>query len=130
MKKFNIFLAIFLAYFAMQTSFVIAKAIPVRNLVAEQEVATLKNIRNILIKTQEKISSCVKDGNPNKLCFCKYKRNYVYLNRLTQDMFEQYPAWEKDHELRYEDGDKSRSIMPAELKRQLDFKLRCVYTRF
>ncbi|MCJ8323246.1 MAG: hypothetical protein HRU29_04135 [Rhizobiales bacterium] len=108
----------------------IAKTGIYRKLERQEEISVISNIRNILLNTQEKVTACLKNGSNNATCYCRFKKNYVYLDRLTKKMFETYPDWEFDKELRYVEQDKLKFISPNELVRQIDFKFRCAYTKF
>lgn len=109
----------------------LAEAKRPRKLTNESQVAIVKNIRTILFATHQKIDQCLRKSGSDKYCNCQYERNYKYLNMLVDQMFEEYPAWQDDHELRYLDGDKAKSLMPQELKRRITFRTNCIsYLKF
>lgn len=89
-------------------------------------IDALKNVRKILFKTRGKVIACLKDGRSDQDCFCENKKHYIYLDKLTEQMFERYTNWRTALELRYIDGETVKSIMPQELKRQIKFKENCV----
>ncbi|PCI88108.1 MAG: hypothetical protein COB24_03160 [Hyphomicrobiales bacterium] len=89
-------------------------------------IETLKNVRNLFFVTKGKVITCLKNGRSDRDCFCENKKNYIYLNKLADQMFEKYPSWDTALELRYIEGKTVKSIMPQELKRQMKFKENCL----
>ena len=90
------------------------------------EIETIKNVRNVFFSTKQKVLDCLKTGRTDQDCLCENEEEYVYLNQLTDDMFEKYPDWQTALELRYIEGEEVKSIMPQELKRQMIFDENCI----
>lgn len=129
MLKIKILVQVALILVGMTSSFAANGA--AKKLERADEIILVSNIRNILLKTQENVSLCLKDGGNNKSCFCKFKRNYEYLNDLTMDMFKQHPTWHLEQELVYEEDGKTKSLVPTVLKQQIEIKINCAsYTVF
>ena len=101
-----------------------------RLLERQEEIIIIKNIRNILLNTQNKVTLCLKDGIDNAACYCRFKKNYAYLNQLTKRMFEAYPDWAFIKELSYVNDDKLKTIVLNEMMHQIDIKFQCVYTKY
>jgi hypothetical protein len=94
----------------------------------QEEVILIMNIRAILLNTQQKVTMCLRDGTDNDACFCRFKKNYVYLDKITRSMFDNHPDWKLVRELNYYEAGDLKSIALQELQRQINIKFKCVYT--
>ena len=101
------------------------KEVKFKVLVSKNEIQTATEIRTLLTELIKNISSCMKSGNTNDSCNCKYKNKSQKLNTLVTEALKIHPQWLETKAIKFKLNGSNATLYMQGLQKQTSKELQC-----